>query len=110
MSRNSNGLSRRRFLRTGTLAVAAVTTGALLTSRPARSQDLPKLSEDSPMAQALKYHHDASEVQGGRQQGALCSNCQLFTAVGDGQWGTCTAFPGKLVNADGWCSAWVKAS
>jgi hypothetical protein len=25
-----------------------------------------------------------------------------------GEWRGCTAFPGKLVNAKGWCSAWVE--
>lgn len=110
MSRDINDPSRRRFLRTGTLALAAATSGALLTSRRGRAAGLPRVREDSPMAQTLQYHHDASAVQSGaHQQGAVCGNCQLFTA-GDASWGKCSVFPGKLVNSSGWCSAWVKGS
>ena len=74
-----------------------------------------RLEESNPQAQALGYKHSATDVDKSAypryEQGQLCSNCNLFVAEqGDEQWGGCQIFPGKLVNADGWCSAWVPAA
>lgn len=112
MSHAKNHMTRRRFVRTGLMALAAIPAGSLLATRPAHANEhLPKLSEDDPTAQGLSYQHDASQVQSAAyQEGALCSNCQLYTGDRSAQWGACNVFPGKLVNANGWCSAWVKAS
>lgn len=84
---------------------------------PPPSADMPKLEESDAMAQALGYKHDASEVSleqfpsRGEPGSAneFCHNCVHFQAPagGDSQWAPCTIFPGKLVNADGWCSAWA---
>lgn len=113
MPKANHSVDRRHFLRTGLMAAAAVPAGALLMGAPrsARAQDLPKLSMDAPTAKALNYHHDATKVQGGsRQKGAFCHNCRFYTGDRDAQWGTCTIFPGKLVNSGGWCKSWIKAS
>lgn len=113
MSEYEHAISRRRFLRNGLLSVTAVPAGALLagTWHPARAQDKPKVSVDAAQAQALKYHKDASKVSSSaRQDGAFCHNCQLYQGSSDSQWGGCTIFSGKLVSANGWCSAWVPAS
>ena len=71
----------------------------------------PKLSLDDPQAKSLGYVHDATNVDqskyGRYQPGQACSNCALFQASGDEQWAGCSIFPGKLVNAAGWCSAWA---
>ncbi|WP_405236361.1 high-potential iron-sulfur protein [Lentisalinibacter orientalis] len=71
----------------------------------------PKLSVDDPQAKALGYVHDATEVDQSKyaryQPGQACSNCQLFQAKGDEEWAGCSLFPGKLVNAAGWCSAYA---
>ena len=65
------------------------------------------------MAIALKYVEDASTVPAeqklrpspdGAQQN--CANCALYQAVREGA-GRCSAVPGKLVKASGWCSAWA---
>lgn len=37
----------------------------------------------------------------------FCHNCALVQA-GSGQWRPCKIFPDKTVNADGWCTAWLK--
>lgn len=79
------------------------------------STDLPKLEESDAMARALGYKHDASEVDleqfPSRGQpvkaNEFCHNCVHFQAPAQQQWAPCTIFPGKLVNADGWCSAWA---
>lgn len=111
MSNRPVDTSRRRFLRTSLMGVAAVPVAATL-FRPhsASAQDMPRLEESDPAAQGLNYRHDASAVtSGARQEGAICANCQLYQGSADAEWGPCAAFPGKLVNANGWCSAWVQA-
>ncbi|MFU8816944.1 MAG: high-potential iron-sulfur protein [Pseudomonadales bacterium] len=82
------------------------------------------LDENAPDAQALSYVHDAADVDAAAQPryepGQVCANCSLYEpqvtgdtgaeAVENGGlagWGGCTIFPGRLVNAAGWCSAWV---
>jgi hypothetical protein len=70
-----------------------------------------RLSEDDAQAQALNYRHDASKVEhADHQEGQTCANCQLYTDASAEEWGPCGAFPGKLVNANGWCTAWVPRS
>jgi len=81
----------------------------------AQGGELERLEESNPQAQALGYKHSAEDVDQSAYQryqpGQLCSNCNLFVAEqGDEQWGGCQLFPGKLVNADGWCSGWVALS
>lgn len=73
---------------------------------------LVQLEESNPQAQALGYKHDASDVDKSAypayQQGQLCSNCNLYRPeMGEQPWGGCQIFPGKLVHAAGWCSAYV---
>lgn len=77
--------------------------------------DLVRLEESDGTAQALGYRHDASQVDSSRygryQAGQKCSKCSLYQAdSGEAGWGACSIFPGKLVNAEGWCSAYVPAA
>jgi hypothetical protein len=104
--------SRRDFLKLAAVGAAALPAGAaLLRAQDAVAQDLPKLAEDDPAAQALGYVHDASAVDAAKypryEQGQLCSNCMQIQGEEGAQWRPCAIFPGKLVNADGWCSVWV---
>jgi hypothetical protein len=74
--------------------------------------DMPRLAESDPQAQALGYKHSAADVDRSAfpryAQGQLCSNCTLYQPqAGDEPWGGCQIFPGKLVNANGWCSAYI---
>ena len=77
---------------------------------PAGGDDLPRVSLDDPQAKALGYVHDATTVDAAAQPryqpGQICKNCALYTG-GDEPWGGCSIFPGKAVNANGWCSAYV---
>ncbi len=91
---------------------AGVAAGCLVyPGLEAQAQELPKLTEDDPVAAALKYTHDASTVDAAlRTQAAAeqsCINCaQLQGDEGD-EWRPCAIFIGKLVNVKGWCSVWV---
>ena len=89
-------------------------TAAIVTRSPGASADshLMRLDEDSGPAQALGYKHDAANVDAEKypqSQGdnKICASCQLYQAVTNDGWGACPIFAGKLVAANGWCSAWV---
>ncbi|MEO8739098.1 MAG: high-potential iron-sulfur protein [Casimicrobiaceae bacterium] len=84
---------------------------ALAATRTAAAQAV-KLEETDPQALALGYRHDASKVDVKKfptfATGRNCANCQLYQGKTGEAWGPCGAFGGKLVNAKGWCAAWVK--
>jgi hypothetical protein len=102
MSNKQDTESRRRFLKVAAgTTVAAVVMGGL--PRFARAADLPALTEADPTAKALGYVEDASKTADAKHKaGANCSNCQFYSGGSTGR-GPCQLFPGKSVNAKGWC-------
>ncbi|HET7269363.1 MAG TPA: high-potential iron-sulfur protein [Oleiagrimonas sp.] len=102
---NARVASRRRFLKlaTGAAAVAAVAgTGAF--SRLAHAAGLPPLSPNDPMAKALHYTNDASTSKNPKhKKGDDCSNCMFYKGKPGAARGPCQLFPGKSVDAKGWC-------
>ena len=101
-------IPRRKFIQLS--AVAAV--GCLAQpGRDARAADLPHVSEDDPMAQAMKYTNDASTVDAGARTNPAanqtCANCALVQGADGDAWRPCQIFPGKAVAAAGWCSVWA---
>ena len=101
-------IARRQFIQ---LSAVAATGAVLAPSRDARASDLPHLGEDDPMAQAMKYTHDASTVDASAKTNAAenqhCANCALIQGDDGAEWRPCQIFPGKLVSANGWCSVWA---
>jgi len=99
--------TRRTFL-LATLPSAALAAVAVRTA----SAQTARLEETDPAAVALGYKHDAAKVDAGKYPtfaaGRNCANCQLYQAKAGEAWGSCGAVGGKLVNAKGWCVAWVK--
>lgn len=68
------------------------------------------------MAANVNYQHNHADVkdaalkvekQGVKWEAQFCSNCVLYTKLGDGT-GKCTLFPGQLVKDSGWCTSWSK--
>ncbi len=106
----SRGLSRRGFVKTTVVSVGSLSVGGLLGVGAAHAEDVPKVDENDATAKALKYVHDAGQVDAGTRGGddRFCDNCQFYTGDPSSEWGPCTLFPGKSVNAKGWCSAWAK--
>ena len=106
---SDKNLTRRISLQNLAMAVPA---GALL-SRTAHAGDVPHIDEADPLAKGLAYVHDASTVDASNPQtsryaaGQTCSNCALISGEDGATWRPCQIFPGKLVNANGWCSAWA---
>jgi hypothetical protein len=107
MSESSIDRQKRRLLKITAMGIAAVPLGGLVVQSSVRAGDAQHLSEDDPTAQALNYVHDASSAPADkRREGTLCKNCNLIQGQ-DGEWRPCSIFPGKLVNENGWCAAWV---
>ena len=105
-------IARRDFIRASLAVSAAVPLGAIPIILKA---DNHRISEDDTTAKAMGYKHDASQVDvakyprraGDAGSKQFCHNCQLYKAGSDDGWGACAIFPGKQVNANGWCNAWV---
>jgi hypothetical protein len=100
-------MTRRGFGRAfAGFAAAAVTAPATLV----HAADMPHVDPADAQAKALGYTHDASAVDTAKYPnfvaGSNCASCQLY--LGGDEWGGCGIFPGKAVNANGWCSAYAK--
>jgi len=71
-----------------------------------------KLDEKDPQAVALGYVTDTTKADAKKfpkhAADQKCSNCQQYQGKAGDASGGCTIFAGKLVAANGWCSAWVK--
>lgn len=89
-------VSRRQML------FLALLTGSALADTPP-----PKVDPKDSTAAALGYTSDAKTVDKKAfpmyQVGSTCSNCSWYQAGG-----ACTFFPGKSVDANGWCRMWNK--
>jgi hypothetical protein len=112
----TQGATRRVTLaRLNALAVGALATiaASATVSRKALAAT-EKLAETDPIAIALGYKIIATSVDTEKYpkragpEGAtqFCVNCALFSNESAG-YGACTAIPGKLVAAQGWCNAWI---
>jgi len=101
-------IARRKFIQLSAVAAA----GCLVApARQAQAGDMPQLSEDDPMAAAMKYTHDASSVDPKSRNNPAavqnCANCALIQGNDGDAWRPCQIFPGKAVAAAGWCSVWA---
>ena len=104
---NQNTESRRKFLK-----LVMLGTTAPLFAAAVRADDTPHLDEADPVAAALGYKHDATKVDKAKYpahaEGQTCASCNLVQGTEGDEWRPCGLFPGKAVNAKGWCTAWVK--
>ena len=102
---NGNPINRRNLIK-----LCTATTAGLVIARTSYAQDN-ILSPDDPTAVALGYYADHTAVDTARWTRKTgpdqkCSSCALYVDKGDGL-GGCSIFPGKLVQGEGWCNAWV---
>lgn len=106
MSRSKETIeSRRQFLQLVTVAVGGACIGGL--SMLVRAGDLPHLTDADPTAKAMNYVEDAGSSKNALYKaGSICANCQFYHGPDVG-YGTCQLFPGKAVNAKGWCSSYT---
>ena len=104
-------IARRQFIQLSAVAAAGL---IVRPATEARAEDMPQLTEDDAMAKNMKYVHDASSVDPAARANPAadqtCANCALVQGADGDAWRPCQIFPGKLVNADGWCSVWAPKS
>jgi len=107
MSEKKFDRQRRHVLKATVTGVVAIPLGSLLLQGSAHSSELPPLGEDEAVAKGLGYVHDANDAPADkRKAGTYCKNCNLIQAQ-EGEWRPCSIIPGKAVNENGWCVAWV---
>jgi hypothetical protein len=94
---------RRTFMMQAVAGIAA--TGIAVR---ARAEDRKPLPENDPEAKKFDYVADASKVDASKypdfKPGDKCLKCQIYED-GPNDMGGCPIFAGKLVAANGWCSA-----
>ena len=106
---SSHRIARRSLLKNALLGMAAAPAAAWLS----QAESAPvKLDPSDPQAKALGYVEDAANVDAKAnpnfKPGQTCANClQAQGKAADGLL-PCNIFPGKLVQAKGWCKVWVK--
>ena len=105
----SESMTRREAL-----AALATAAGTLAAAGAARAADAPKphLAANDPTAVALSYFEDGSKVDAKKfptyKPEQRCNNCLQLTGNAGDPWRACNLFPGKLVNANGWCKVYIK--
>ncbi|NBC49801.1 MAG: iron permease [Gammaproteobacteria bacterium] len=114
MSDKPMNKSRRDAVKMMLGGLASVPLVNLVGIAAAQAQDLPHVDPATdPTAQALKYHHEATEADraaanrpGKPPEEQFCNNCQ-FVLADSGEWRPCSLFPGKAVHETGWCASWT---
>jgi hypothetical protein len=112
MSDPADSQARRRFLKIAVVGAAVAPIAAALLPRVAYADD-PHLDLNDPTAKALNYTEDATTAKANPayKAGSMCSSCNFFKGHTEMAYGPCELFPGKAVNAKGWCASWTaKAS
>lgn len=98
--------SRRRVLK---FTAAAPLIPFMVNKQTFAGIDFEKVSEDNLVARSLNYVSDASKVDKRKfpkfEGNQLCANCHFYSGIDDCKWGGCSII-GKLVEVNGWCSAW----
>jgi len=100
---------RREMLKKGSLVLVSLAAMARAVHSHAQAKGLPHLAESDPQASALGYRNDAKQADARRfanyRLGQDCEECVHFKGRQREAWGPCDIFPGKAVNASGWCAA-----
>jgi hypothetical protein len=104
--------SRRDFL---LVSLGAASAGLATLRAPAAraqaAQNLPHLSTDEPLAKALGYVNEASQVDRTKfptyKPGEACDKCRFYQGKAGQAWGPCQIYMGKSVNAHGWCASFM---
>jgi hypothetical protein len=92
-------------------ATPPVTAPPVAGTATAAAANLPHLDPGDPVAKSLGYHQDASTIDAAKfprhVAGQACRKCVQFKGGAADEWGPCTIFIGKQVNANGWCTAFA---
>lgn len=98
--------NRRAFLATTVRSLGGI---SILAVGQAQAQSM--VAETDPQAAALGYKANTAQVDQKKfpkhTAEQKCANCQLYQSKSAND-GGCSIFPGKLVAAAAWCSAYQK--
>ena len=92
-------IKRRKFVTMMGASATVIPVSALVASLPSHAQEL--VDPASAQATALQYVAESETAD------KNCANCTLYTGEEGAESGPCPLFPGALVHATGYCSAWV---
>ena len=67
-----------------------------------------ELITDRPLETNFREIYDTKKKYPKHAATDNCKSCQLFQGKGGDAYGACPLYAGKVVAANGWCSAWVK--
>ena len=106
-------LTRRNVLKAATL----LTPAALAISGCATMQREPKptVRSDDPVARAVLFYPNSNNVPANHplaathQPSQTCATCVHVRGKAGDNPRKCPTFPGRLINAEGWCSLWAKS-
>ena len=105
-------ISRRDALKGLALGAGTILAVGATRARAADAGSLPHVTATDSVAVALAYHESAKTVEAAKfpnfKPGQECSNCLQLTGKAGDAWRPCNLFPGKVVNAGGWCKVYVK--
>ena len=105
-------INRRNFLKLG---MTAGGSALALSAIPINLVAGDEVAEDEPLAQAMGYVLDATQVDTAKfpkragDAGAkqFCNNCALYAGEADAELAPCSIFQNRPVRGLGWCNAWV---
>lgn len=104
-------LTRRNVLQAAALLAPAAVVGCSSTAQLAN----PELRAADPVARSLLYYPNTLDVPADNPLAArhqpeqTCAGCMHVRGVAGERLRPCPMFPGKQVNANGWCSVWTAA-
>ncbi len=98
----------RRMLVSGAFYAAALIPALGMIGPAEAAASLPPLDPNDPMAKNFSYATNSAKVDAAanptHKADQTCASCAQFVAATSG----CNIFPGKSVQKNGWCKAWVK--
>ena len=102
---------RRTVLKGALAGLASIPVIGIMTRADAAA-GLPKLDPAEPAAKALGYITDTNKVDAKanptHKAEQKCSNCVQYKGAATDATGPCLLFPGKSVEANGWCKVYAK--
>lgn len=100
---------RRAILKQATFTLVSLAALTRAIHSHAQAKALPQLAESDAQAAALGYKHDAKKADAKKfanwKPGQDCDDCSQWEGKKNDAWAPCKIFPGKAVNAKGWCAA-----
>jgi hypothetical protein len=104
-------LTRRRLLQ----AAAMLPSAAIVGCASLQSEDNPSVQAEDPVARALAYYPNSNDVPADHPLATThkpeqtCATCVHLRGDSGDSLRRCPTFPGRRVNAQGWCTLWAKS-